>query len=67
MVEAACWARNIWKTARTLHDVALKITDRVLAGQLRTLAQDCERRAQKAAQADAAKASALQGRNLVLP
>ena len=60
-------SKEYLETARTLHDVALKMTDRMLAGQLRALAEDCERRAEKAAQADAAKASALQGRNLFFP
>jgi hypothetical protein len=49
------------ETARTLHRAALKMTDRMIAGQLRALAEDCERRAEKAAQADTAKAPALGG------
>ena len=46
------------ETARTLHRVALKVTDRTLANKLGALAEDCERRAEQAAQADAVKVSA---------
>jgi hypothetical protein len=60
-------SKEYLETARTLQDVALKMTDRMLAGQLRALAEDCERRAKKAAQADVAEASALQGRNSSFP
>ena len=60
-------SKEYLEIARTLQDVALKMTDRMLAGQLRALAEDCERRAEKAAQADAAEVSALQGRNSCFP
>jgi hypothetical protein len=41
------------ETARTLQRSALKMTDRLVARQLRALAEDYERRAEKAAQTDA--------------
>lgn len=46
------------KTAETLLRVAQTMTDRAIAGQLKALADNYERRAEKAAQADAAKALA---------
>jgi hypothetical protein len=46
------------ETARTLLRAAEKMTDRRIAGQLKALAEDYERRAEKAAHADAAKALA---------
>jgi hypothetical protein len=46
------------ETARTLLRAAQTMTDRVIAGQLKALADDYERRAEKASQVDAAKASA---------
>ena len=60
-------SKEYLEAARTLQDVALKMTDRMLAGQLRALAEDCERRAEKAAQANAVEASALQRRNSSFP
>ena len=60
-------SKEYLETARTLQDVALKMTDRMLAGQLRALAKDCERRAEKAAQANAVEASALQRRKSSFP
>ena len=45
-------------TARTLLRAAEGMTDRIVAGQLKTLAEDYERRAEQAAHADAAKALA---------
>jgi hypothetical protein len=45
-------------TARTLLRVALTMTDQQVAGKLKALAEDYERRAEKAAHADAAKALA---------
>jgi hypothetical protein len=51
-------SKEYLETARMLHRAALRITDRMVAGQLRALAEDCERRAEKAAQAEAAKALA---------
>jgi hypothetical protein len=52
------------ETARTLQRAALKMTDRLVARQLRALAEDYERRAEKAAQADA---TAQQGLNWSFP
>jgi hypothetical protein len=43
-------------TARTLLLAAETMTDRVVAAQLKALADDYERRAEKASQVDAAKA-----------
>jgi hypothetical protein len=45
-------------TARTLLRVARNMTDQTIAGRLKALAEDYERRAEQAAHADAAKASA---------
>jgi hypothetical protein len=45
-------------TARTILRAAQTMTDRNVAGQLKALAEDYERRAEKAAHADAAKALA---------
>ena len=44
------------KTAETLIRAAQTTTDRVVAAQLKTLADDYERRAEKASRDDAAKA-----------
>ena len=44
-------------TARTILRAAQTMTDQRVAGQLRALAEDYERRAEKAAHADAAKAA----------
>jgi hypothetical protein len=55
------------ETARTLHCVALEVTDRTLANQVRAVVEDCERRAQQAAQAGAVKASARKGLNSSSP
>ena len=46
------------ETARTLLRAAQTMTDRRVAGQLEALAEDYERRAEKAAQVDATKALA---------
>jgi hypothetical protein len=46
-------------TARTLFRVARNMTDQTIAGRLKALAEDYERRAEQASHADAAKASAL--------
>jgi len=46
------------KTAETLLRAAQTITDRVVATQLKVLADDYERRAEKASRDDAAKALA---------
>ena len=50
--------REYLETARTLLRAAQTMTDRAIAGQLKALADDYERRAEKASQVDAAKASA---------
>ena len=46
------------KTAQTLFRTAKTMTDQAVAGQLRALADDYERRAEKASRDDAAKALA---------
>ena len=46
------------ETARTLLRAAQTMTDRAIAGQLKALAEDYERRAEKASHDDAAKAFA---------
>ena len=46
------------KTARTLLRAAQTMTDRAIAGQLKALADDYQRRAEKASHVDAAKALA---------
>ena len=51
-------SKEYLNTARTILRVAQTMTDRHVAGQLKVLAEDYERRAEKAAHADAAEASA---------
>jgi hypothetical protein len=51
-------AKEYQETARTLLRAAQTMTDRAIAGQLKALADDYERRAEKASHVDAAKASA---------
>jgi hypothetical protein len=46
------------ETARTLLRTAQTMTDQAIAGQLKALANDYERRAEKASHVDAAKALA---------
>ena len=46
------------ETARTLLRAAQTMTDSAIAGQLKALADDYQRRAEKASHVDAAKASA---------
>jgi hypothetical protein len=46
------------ETARTLLRAAQTMTDTAIAGQLRALAEDYQRRSEKASQDDAAKALA---------
>ena len=48
--------REYLETARTLLRTAQTMTDQAIAGQLKALADDYERRAGKASQVDAAKA-----------
>ena len=45
------------ETARTLLRAAQTMTDQAIAGQLKALADDYQRRAEKASHVDAAKAS----------
>jgi hypothetical protein len=47
--------REYLETAQTLLRSAQTMTDRAIAGQLRAIAEDYERRAKKASQDDAAK------------
>jgi hypothetical protein len=58
---------EIWweylETARTLFRAAQTMTDRAIAGQLKALADDYERRAEKASHVDAAKAFARSDAN----
>lgn len=51
------------ETSRTLRRAAQRMTDRIIAGRLSALAEDCERRAEKAAKADSAIVSAREGQN----
>jgi hypothetical protein len=48
--------REYLKTAQTLLRAAQTMTDRAIAGQLKALADDYQRRAEKASHVDAAKA-----------
>jgi hypothetical protein len=51
------------KTAQTLLRAAQTMTDSAIASQLKALADDYERRAEKASHVDAAKASARSAAN----
>ena len=51
------------ETARTLLRAAQTMTDSAIAGQLKALADDYQRRAEKASHLDAAKASARSAAN----
>jgi hypothetical protein len=51
------------KTAEVLLHAAQTMTDRAIAGQLKALADDYERRAKKASHVDAAKAFARSAAN----
>jgi hypothetical protein len=51
-------AKQYIETARTLLRAAKTMTDQAVAGQLRALADDYQRRAEKASQVDAVKALA---------
>ena len=51
------------RTAETLLRVAQTMTDRAIAGQLKALADDFQRRAEKASHLDAAKALARSAAN----
>jgi len=55
--------REYLETARTLLCAAQTMTDSVIAGQLKALADDYQRRAEKASQVDAAKAFARSAAN----
>ena len=51
------------RTAKTLLHAAQTMSDRAIAGQLRALADDYQRRAEKASHVDAAKALARSAAN----
>jgi hypothetical protein len=56
-------SNEYFKTAQTLLRTAKTMTDQAIAGQLKALADDYQRRAEKASQVDAAKASARSAAN----
>ncbi|MGY3105197.1 hypothetical protein ACVWW5_001978 [Bradyrhizobium sp. LM3.4] len=58
MVQISQRAEAYLETARTLLRAAQTMTDSAIAGQLKALADDYERRAEKASHVDAAKAFA---------
>jgi hypothetical protein len=58
IAEPVMLSKEYLDTARTLLRVARNMTDQTIAGRLKALAEDYERRAEQAAHADAAKASA---------
>lgn len=58
MVQISQRGKAYLETARTLLRAAQTMTDSAIAGQLKALADDYERRAEKASHADAAKAFA---------
>jgi hypothetical protein len=58
MVQISQRGKAYLETARTLLSAAQTMTDSAIAGQLKALADDAERRAEKASHVDAAKASA---------
>jgi hypothetical protein len=58
MVQNSQRGREYMETARTLLRAAQTMTDRAIAGQLKALAEDYQRRAEKASHVDAAKALA---------
>jgi hypothetical protein len=58
MVEAKMLSKAYLDTARTILRAAQTMTDQRVAGQLKALAENYERRAEKAARADTAKALA---------
>jgi len=57
-VEISQRGKQYLETARTLLRAAQTMTDEAIAGRLKALADDYERRAEKASRVDAAKASA---------
>ena len=57
-VEISQRGKQYLETARTLLSAAQTMTDEAIAGRLKALADDYERRAEKASRVDAAKASA---------
>jgi hypothetical protein len=58
IVEGEMLSKEYLETARTILRAAQTMTDQHVARKLRALAEDYERRAEKAAHADAAKALA---------
>ena len=63
MVQISQRGKAYLETARTLLRAAQTMTDSAIAGQLKALADDYERRAEKASQVDAAKALARSAAN----
>lgn len=56
------------ETARTLFRAAKTMTDRAIADQLKAIADDYQRRTEKASRVDAGRASARSsGRSTILP
>ena len=62
-VEISQRGREYLKTAETLLRAAQTMTDRSIVGQLEALADDYQRRAEKASHVDAAKALARSAAN----
>ena len=60
-IELSHRGREYLETARTLARVAQTMTDRTVASQLKSLAEDYERHAERASRADAARALAKLG------
>lgn len=54
-VQISQQGREYLETARSLLRAAQTMTDRAIAGQLKSLAEDYERRAEKASQDDSSK------------
>jgi hypothetical protein len=55
------------KAAQTMLRAAQAMTDRAIAGQLKALADDCQRGAEKASHVDAAKAFARSAATVAWP
>jgi len=61
--QASRRAKPYLETAQTLLSTAQTMTDRAIAGQLKAIADDYRRRAEKASHVDAAKALARSAAN----
>jgi hypothetical protein len=59
LVQLSQRGKQYLETARTLLRTAKTMTDQAIAGQLKVLAEDYQRRAEKALRVDAAKARAF--------